>query len=153
MLILDPERAETLAGHITSLSSRLTTFVIRVHELNPPHKSIPGIISLQKSLDAYKGPLDSWKLEPECKPEDDAAIYFTSGTTGLPKGVLESQRGILSNTFDGMYSTFRAFLRRGENVPVPSPEDEQRVHLLGVPLFHVTGLTSLAVSYLAYGAN
>jgi len=36
----------------------------------------------------------------------------------------------------------RAFLRRGETPPVPSPDAPQRVTLLVVPMFHVTGCSA-----------
>jgi len=38
----------------------------------------------------------------------------------------------------------RAALRRGDNIPAP-PVGPQKGILLSVPLFHVTGLTSLTV--------
>src|SRR5207247_630465 len=31
---------------------------------------------------------------PELKPDDPAYIFFTSGTTGVPKGVLGSHKGL-----------------------------------------------------------
>jgi hypothetical protein len=39
----------------------------------------------------------------------------------------------------------RAALRRGEDLPVPIPNDPQKCMLISVPLFHVTGSTSLTV--------
>ncbi|TCD70810.1 hypothetical protein EIP91_001500 [Steccherinum ochraceum] len=66
----------------------------------------------------------------DVSPEDDATIVFTSGTTGLPKGVL---------------SSYRAYLRAGERLPNSSNDGPQTGMLVGVPLFHVSGLTSFSM--------
>ena len=62
-------------------------------------------------------------------PRDVAAIFYTSGTTGLAKGAMLTHEGFLSNT-----ETCRrvGLLPPGE--PVRS--------LVSVPLFHVTGCNS-----------
>ena len=82
----------------------------------------------------------------------------------MPKGVLTTQRQFLTNILNvtsliicedhAAINHFfvhevtvggrRAALRRGE--PIPGlPEGPQKGILISVPLFHVTGLTSLAV--------
>jgi long-chain acyl-CoA synthetase len=38
----------------------------------------------------------------ECKPEELAALLYTSGTTGLPKGVMLSSRNMMSNVLQGL---------------------------------------------------
>ena len=60
---------------------------------------------------------------------DVAAIFYTSGTTGFPKGAMTTHEGFLSNT-----ETCRRI--------VPLPMDDSLRTLVSVPLFHVTGCNS-----------
>jgi len=60
---------------------------------------------------------------------DVAAIFYTSGTTGFPKGAMTTQEGFLSNI-----ETCRRM--------VPLPFDGSARTLVSVPLFHVTGCNS-----------
>ena len=99
-------------------------------------------------------------------PSSPCTLFFTSGTTGLPKAVLSSQRGFLGNTFGLFAGKARAVLREGGNLRdvwgmgegwvdgrkvnedgtgAQAEEEEQKSALLAVPLFHVTGMTSTVV--------
>ena len=80
-------------------------------------------------------PADALALQPE----DDATIFYTSGTTGKPKGALGSHRNICSNIMASASSAARSFLRRGEQPPAADPNAPQKATLLSVPFFHATG--------------
>lgn len=67
----------------------------------------------------------SWHRYPEPSPDATAMVMYTSGTTGLPKGVLIS-RGAIAADLDALAAAWQW-----------SPEDTL-VH--GLPLFHVHGL-------------
>src|SRR3546814_7726827 len=66
--------------------------------------------------------------------DDEATIFYTSGTTGSPKGALGTHRNLVTNILSGGFSAARSFLRRGEPVPEPQP----RTSLTVIPMFHVT---------------
>ncbi len=68
-------------------------------------------------------------------PEDDYAIYYTSGSTGNPKGVLLTHRGGISTLMS--WSLIMASITDA-NGGKPLHGDNPGV-LLGIPLFHVTG--------------
>lgn len=80
-------------------------------------------------------------------PEDDATIFYTSGTTGSPKGALGTHRNICSNLMTLEFLRARGELRTGS---APPPELEL-ASLLTVPFFHVTGCHSTLVPSLALG--
>ena len=80
--------------------------------------------------------------EVELDPEDDATLFYTSGTTGRPKGALGTQRNICINLVSLGFGGSRALLRQGEPLPTPDPNAPQRASLLSVPFFHVTGCHS-----------
>ncbi|HKP87914.1 MAG TPA: AMP-binding protein [Blastocatellia bacterium] len=65
----------------------------------------------------------------DLKLDDTAAIFYTSGTTGFPKGAMTTHENFLTNT---------ETCRRICNLPT----DGQIRNLVSVPLFHVTGCNS-----------
>ena len=85
--------------------------------------------------------------------DDDATIFYTSGTTGKPKGALATHRAVNSNIMAGAASGARAFLRRGEAPPAPDPDAPQRSSLISVPFFHATGCFAVLNPSLIGGAK
>jgi long-chain acyl-CoA synthetase len=72
---------------------------------------------------------------------DLAAIFYTSGTTGFPKGAMTSHENFLTNTES---------CRR----VVDMPEYDASVrNLISVPLFHVTGCNSQLLPTLSQGGT
>jgi long-chain acyl-CoA synthetase len=83
----------------------------------------------------------------EIAPDDDATLFYTSGTTGHPKGALGTHRNIMTCVISGAYVATRGVLRRGETPPAPQP----KVALLVIPLFHVTACHAALMSTIAAG--
>jgi long-chain acyl-CoA synthetase len=79
---------------------------------------------------------DASMPEVDVGPEDPATIFYTSGSTGFPKGAVANQRNILSALLSWELDQQSALLING----VEAPElPYQNATLLAVPLFHVTG--------------
>ena len=85
--------------------------------------------------------------EVSIKPDDDVCVFYTSGTTGHPKGAVLTHRGAVSNIFNLAYWSSKSKLAERKAVeagePPPGSEKEQGKSnpgsVLAVPLFHVTG--------------
>ncbi len=88
------------------------------------------------------------------EPEDDATIFYTSGTTGKPKGALATHRNNTSNPLALAFSYARAFVRRGEVPPPrPTPADPQKTGIVGIPFFHTTGCHAGMIPAMMQGAR
>ncbi len=150
--IVDAERFDRLAEHFPNCPDLEHVFVSRmVDEVAHPFVS--------KLEDAIGGP-NSWAALPDdplptvpIDADDDATIFYTSGTTGKPKGALATQRNVNSNIFSALCAGARAFLRRGEMPPAPDPTLPQKGSLLSVPFFHATGCFAVLNPTLYAGAK
>ena len=81
------------------------------------------------------------------EPDDDATIFYTSGTTGHPKGAVGSHRSMLTNIGSTGWAGVRAALRRGEEPPEPAP----KALLVVIPLFHVTACSATLMGAMVGG--
>jgi long-chain acyl-CoA synthetase len=86
---------------------------------------------------------DGPAVEPEdLGPEDLAAIFYTSGTTGFPKGAMTSHGNFLTNSENALRCN-----------PIDRSEGPEISTLVAVPLFHVTGCNSQLIPLLALGGR
>jgi long-chain acyl-CoA synthetase len=98
-------------------------------------------------------PVDGATLpEVEIDPDDDATIFYTSGTTGRPKGAVGTHRNSTSNLMNLFFVATIGNLRRGPVAPSDSP-GTQNANLLSVPLFHATGCHAVLVTNTAAGGK
>ena len=79
-------------------------------------------------------------------PDDDATIFYTSGTTGFPKGAQITHRGSVHNVLDLVFwtlvtATAEAKAIAAGDLPAPSAPPAppaEHVFMAPTPLFHVT---------------
>jgi long-chain acyl-CoA synthetase len=137
-VFLDGERFERLSGHLKNCDALERIFFCR--PLGAHHHP------LVQDLADFLGDAEDWSALPDrpmppvaLDPDDDATIFYTSGTTGKPKGALGTHRNSSSTIIASQLAPVRAFLRRGEKPPKPDPNAPQKASLVGIPLFHTTG--------------
>ena len=151
--IVDGERLERLAEHLDKCPDLKRVFVAR-HAEEIAHPRVTKLEALLGAVNDWGRLPDAALPEVEIGPEDDATIFYTSGTTGRPKGALGTQRNITTNIFTSGAAAARGFLRRGEAAPDPDdPNLPQRVTLLVVPMFHVTGCNANTVPAINSGGK
>ena len=150
VLVVDAERYARIAPELASCPRVQRIYTVRC---SPSSLSVPA-----SALTQLIGSPLAWRSLPELPlpevalaPDDDAALFYTSGTTGKPKGAVATHRNACSNTLTTACAQARSFLRRGEEPPQPRPDAPQRVVLLAVPMFHVMGCMPWLVAGLYQG--
>ena len=90
----------------------------------------------------------------EIDPEDDATIFYTSGTTGQPEGRARHASQHLHEPDEPRVrvGAIGGPLRSRRRPPRPGA-GEQNAYLLSVPFFHATGCHSVLVANLAFGGK
>ncbi|MCO5998256.1 class I adenylate-forming enzyme family protein [Actinoallomurus rhizosphaericola] len=142
VLVADEERAGRLTDVLPDLG--LAVIVVRGDGTPPPGAD---------AYDTVLGEVTETALPAaEIGPEDDATIFYTSGTTGRPKGALGTQRNITGNTLSLAYAMLGAGLQAGGRIEeLANPR--QRITLTSLPLFHATGCHTVLVASAVLGST
>ncbi len=143
LLIADEERLTRLAPHLAAGEVTLDAGIALRSNGDLPagwhhYREVLDRSSNREALPAV-----------DIAPDDDATIFYTSGTTGYPKGALGTQRNICSNQRAAEYLKRRGEVRSGILVD----PDAQPATLLSVPMFHVTGCHSTLLPVMASGGK
>ena len=140
VLIADDERLERLARCERTFPG-LGVLAVRTRDLHGLDAC--RLDELLAGVDA-DAPMPAVDLEPN----DAATIFYTSGSTGHPKGVLSCHRNVITALLSWELDIHAGARMRGRESTKPN---EQPATLLGVPLFHATG--SHAVYLASYRAQ
>jgi len=95
---------------------------------------------------------DTTLVDVAIDPDDDATIFYTSGTTGRPKGAVGTHRNSVSNLMNLFFVATMGGMRRTAAQAAAS-SGGQNANLLSVPLFHATGCHALLVTNTAAGGK
>ena len=135
VLFCDQERLDRLLS-IRDRFPDLVTVGVRLQE------SVEGVTDFSHVV-ATGGQLPEVAVDPD----EDACIFYTSGTTGHPKGAQLTQRGCVHNIMNLSFAAQVTLLTtcKLNNVEPPNPEDAQPgAALVTTPMFHVTANNCLA---------
>jgi len=144
LLVCDAERLERIQPHREALPDLAQVLVTRCDQLPAGVAALESVIGHP----AAYGALPAADLPAiEISPEDDATIFYTSGTTGNPKGALGTHRNLVTNILTSAFGGARQVLRRGEALPEPAP----KAMLMVIPLFHVTACSAMLMGVVFGG--
>ena len=148
VVVVDEERLERIRPALDELSFVTTVLVVgdepgRPARLGDPHPRVAIVDFVEAVGDVAP---DATPPEIDRGPDDDVTMFYTSGTTGRPKGAVGTHRNIITNMMNLFFIGQRATLRfgdTGDGAGLPA------AYLLSVPLFHATGCMSVLITCTA----
>ena len=142
VLVADKARFERIAGELGNIKTLEAVFLIDCE---------PADVGTDERLHRFDDLLQkpgAGTPTVEIDEDDAAVIFYTSGTTGRPKGAISTHRSMISNLQGTMYSSISgSMVNPGAATISPTTPNAS---LLTSPLFHVAGCHSgLVVGLIA----
>ncbi len=133
VLVCDQQRLEqvlTLGSEIDEMT------VVAVRTSEAPDGVVPW-----SNVIAHGGELPAVTIDPD----SDACIFYTSGTTGQPKGAQLTHRGCVANVMSlGFWAAVLKELAQRKGQTAEDPAATTPAALVTTPLFHVTANNCVA---------
>ncbi len=146
VLVADAKRFERIAGHLDECPELDQVLLVGATPADFPDADKTGKL---QSFDVVLTEPSPVGPDVPIDEDDYAVIFYTSGTTGRPKGAISTHRGMIANLQNTMYGGVAgAMLGAGA---LPQGESGQTVALFTSPLFHVSGCHSTLVVGLLAG--
>ncbi len=142
VLVADGERAERIRPELPGLALEA---VVAVRAGSP----VPGTLRWEDVLAA--GDAGAQLPEADIDTDDDAAILYTSGTTGVPKGAIGTHRNHCTNFLNTMLGGAVSLALAAESGAAPAAPPPLCA-LQTFPFFHIAGLTGL-YCYTGFGGK
>lgn len=133
IVIADDKRFDLLAKSL--LNKNLPVIVAR------PNDSQAGVIGMEQLIKPYLSDANiSALMKASVGAEDVATIFYTSGSTGVPKGAVSTHESILTAINTWLMLGTAAGVA---NQNIAETAEYPPAALMTVPLFHVTGCHTL----------
>ena len=146
VLIADDERLERVAQVLDEVRAGGPVHVIAVRT----DRELPSDASRWTDV-VHPESAPATLPDADIDPDDDATIFYTSGTTGFPKGAQLTHRGSVHNILNIAFMTTAIGAAEGKAMAAgeleppaePPTPPAQNVFMAPTPLFHVTACNCL----------
>ena len=142
VIFCDRERLERF-GVIRAEVPAMQVIGVRCDDALPEH-ALPWSRILEAAADMP---------EASIHPDDDACIFYTSGTTGRPKGAELTHRGCTNNILTSLFSNLSLLQALAALEGKKLDTGGTQSVLLTTPLFHVTANNVIAQTYTLLGGK
>ena len=145
ILVADKGRMLRISGQLDELPDLEHVFLI---DGVPADVGLDGDPRVHAFDDLLADPTDELPTTP-IDEDDPAVIFYTSGTTGRPKGAISTHRSMIANLQNTMFYAMSAAIKTGADMAA-AVDGNAPAALLTSPLFHVSGCHSgLVVGFMA----
>jgi len=145
VLVADQKRFERIAGSLDGAPGLEHVFLIDCSPADVGMADDPRVHAFSELTEAPTADF----VEEHIAEDDPAVIFYTSGTTGRPKGAISTHRSMVANLQNTMYNAVAGSMSGGG--ALPDAGAGQNVSLFTSPLFHVSGCHSTLVVGLLAG--
>ncbi|MFZ6005340.1 MAG: class I adenylate-forming enzyme family protein [Actinomycetota bacterium] len=145
VLVADRKRFERIAPSLDAAPDLEHVFLI---DCTAADVGLAGDPRVNEFSALTGSPTDDF-VDEEIAEDDPAVIFYTSGTTGRPKGAISTHRSMIANLQNTMYNAVAGSMSGGG--ALPDAGAGQNVSLFTSPLFHVSGCHSTLVVGLLAG--
>ena len=150
VLVADGKRFERIADQLDQCPDLERIYLARDCDPSDFTAAVgPAHAAKLHRFDELTGAPTATFLDTPIDEDDTAVIFYSSGTTGKPKGIMSTHRNMVANLQNTIYNSVAGSMSGGGAIPAGS-DGGQTVSLFTSPLFHVSGCHStLVVGMLA----
>jgi long-chain acyl-CoA synthetase len=145
VLVADRKRFERIAGSLDTAPDLQHVFLV---DCSPADVGLADDPRVHEFAELTGAPTADFVAE-DVAEDDPAVIFYTSGTTGRPKGAISTHRSMIANLQNTMYNAVAGSMTGGG--ALPDAGGGENVALFTSPLFHVSGCHSTLVVGLLAG--